>query len=582
MRLIGYLSLITLGSSIGLQAGTPVPLHDPVEVPSLEKAEVTLPYLELKKLWEAAQAAEKLATPSPPPEPPPPGVVLSANFKADLSGGHVALDAEFKVESFSDKWESIPLMEAGPSVLSADPVDTRLTFVDKKLCVSTKKTGPATIKVHFSDQAFPTGQNPTLLRLGGVNSAVASLEITGLPEGRLIKEHGGAVLPLRDGKVTAALHPFGDDLALEWEDAKMAPVEIAPPPPPQPSEWTVQNEVLVYEDEGQLHHVVHAHLTALNGSALEATVLLPAHARSVKLESADLDLWKMAQSTEVSSEVRIHWQTRDLMERDVTLSYSLQQLPLAPTWELKAPYLSSENRTHSLFIFPLTPGIEFQCAGLRGPILPSRLPRWMADQVKDTEFGAVDASNTASLQCRLLPRVDTAEAIVPQAKYTTRLVTDGSTITEAHFDIEHEQSLYWSFSLPEKSELLKCAVDDVPTRPIARDQGRLELPLTAAQGKKSTTTSITLSYTAQKGKLAPLEGDVTLELPLTPLLVEQTDWSVEIPGAYEVSVPEDQMEIARGKDSSQDSANTIHLIKKLCRNERPQAQLFYRKRGINE
>src|SRR6187455_740877 len=86
--------------------------EDATATSALEKAEVRIPYLELRKLWETANAAAKPAE----PEAPPPGALLSAQYKADLTGGKVALEAEFKVESFSGKWERIPLMGAGLAV----------------------------------------------------------------------------------------------------------------------------------------------------------------------------------------------------------------------------------------------------------------------------------------------------------------------------------------------------------------------------------------------------------------------------------------------------------------------------------
>ena len=68
---------------------------------------------------------------------------------------------------------------------------------------------------------------------------------------------------------------------------------------------------------------------------------------------------------------------------------------------------------------------------------------------------------------------------------------------------------------------------------------------------------------------------MALELPLTPLFIQEVNWAVEIPESYEAVGIEGNVELGSGG-----SARVITLIKKLCRNERPQIQLFYRKSGI--
>ena len=67
--------------------------QDAVVASALEKAEVRIPYLELRKLWESANAAAK----PPEPETPPPGALLSTQFKADLSDGKYRFKIEVSV-----------------------------------------------------------------------------------------------------------------------------------------------------------------------------------------------------------------------------------------------------------------------------------------------------------------------------------------------------------------------------------------------------------------------------------------------------------------------------------------------------
>ena len=554
-------------------------VHSPAQEASvtsaLDRAEVRIPYLELRKLWEASQAAAKPKE----VEPLPSGVLLQSRFQVDLSGSKVALEAEFKAESFDGKWEAIPLMGASLAVASVDPLDTRLVVKGDQLCVLAKEPGPVAVKVRFAEAQLPsTGDNP-FLKLTAAPSAVASLVITHMPEGRLVKTKDG-ILTLDEAQASnVALPAKGGEVLLSLTDAAMLPKAEPPPPPPQPSEWTLQNQVLVVEREGELSYSVRAHVIAQNGSALEATLLLPPNARAVKVEGDDLMESRQVRNAAGVAELRLRWSTRDVMERELKISYALQQLPLAETWDMRAPSLALEEKVKSLFIFALPTGVEFKAPNLQGPVPAAKLPRWVNEETKAPEFGTVTSAAAVSVQSHLLPRMETAVATITQSEYTTRLVADGSVHTDASLEIEYDDSLRWSFSLPEKCELLKCALNGATTTPIAREGGVMEIPLERPANAGSTKSRITFSYTCSKGKLAAIESQIALELPLTPLFIQQLNWSLEIPAAYEVTGVEGNVEFASGQ-SGNTAANVVRFTKQLCRNERPQAQIFYRKAGL--
>lgn len=542
---------------------------------ALDKAEVRLPYLELRKLWEASQAATRLKE----PEPLPPGALLSSLFQADLAGGRVVLDAEFKAESFNGKWEAIPLMGASLAVASVEPPDARLVVRDDQLCVLAKDPGPIVVKVRFAEVLAPTTNDAPFLKLATAPSAVAALGVANLPPGRLVKVKD-AILPLDETQTcTVALPAKGGEVLLSLTDAAMLPKAEPPPPPPQPSEWSLQNQVLVVEQEGELSYTVRSHLIAQNGSALEAALLLPSNARAVKVESDDLAESRQVRTAAGVAELRLRWNTRDIMERELKLSYALQQLPLAETWDLRAPSLALVEKVKSLFIFALPSGVEFKATNLQAPVPVTKLPRWISEETKAPEFGTVTGAAAVSVQSHLLPRMETAVATITQSEYTMRLVGDGSVHTDASLEIEYEDSLRWSFSLPEKCQLLKCSLNGALIKPIAREAGVMEIPLERPANAGSTKSRITFSYTCNKGKLDAIEGETALELPLTPLFIQQVNWSLEIPATYEATGVEGNVEFATGQGGSS-AANVVHLTKQLCRNERPQAQLFYRKRGL--
>ncbi len=540
---------------------------------ALDKAEVRLPYAELKKLWEASQATIKPVEPIAPPA----GALLAARYSLDISSGSLIMSVEFKAESFAGKWEKIPLMGADIAVASVEPEDTRVVIENDYLCLMAKESGSVTVTVRFNEQPLPQTEDMPFVRLITAHGAVGSLQIKGIPDTRLLKIKNGQLLKRSEGVASIALPAKGGELCLYLTDASLEK-KAEPPPPIHSSEWTLQNEVLAYEGDGEICYRIKTHAMALNGSALNMTMLLPANARSIKLDGADdLSDWKMSRNKDGQSEVHLQWTTRDIMERSFRLSYAMQKLPLDTEWELKAPTFMSDDKTKSFFMFPLASGVEIKADNLQSPVPLSKLSKWVAEENSGTEFGTIIGGSMVKIQTRLLPRMETAVAIITKSQYSTHLVSDGSVLTEASLEIEHDTGIRWSFSLPEKSELLKCSVDGSSVQPIARDKGIMEIPLSNNSEKKGRS-QVAFSYTAAKGKLQEIEGQVTLELPQTALFISELLWSVEVPETYEISATEGNTTTSGHKGAA--SPNTVSLIKKLCRDERPQTQLFYRKRGL--
>ena len=80
---------------------------EPPSPPDLTEARVTLPYSELKALWQAAQreAPEKR-------KPPVEATLLSARYQIALKGDQASGVVEYETESFTDEWTVIPLLGA--------------------------------------------------------------------------------------------------------------------------------------------------------------------------------------------------------------------------------------------------------------------------------------------------------------------------------------------------------------------------------------------------------------------------------------------------------------------------------------
>ncbi len=183
----------------------------PSLMPKLEGAEVRIPYTELKQLWDAAAATSTKA----PSTPLPAGALLAVAYQADLSVGQVALEAEFRVESFTGQFEQIRLTGADWAVASVEPADARITVAGDDLVLLAKDPGQQVVKVRFANQPLPSTADQPLLRLHTVPSAVTALTLKGVPEGRILKSgaylvtpaNGSAYLPLsaKGGEVTLTL-----------------------------------------------------------------------------------------------------------------------------------------------------------------------------------------------------------------------------------------------------------------------------------------------------------------------------------------------------------------------------------------
>src|SRR6201989_2208333 len=75
--------------------------------PDLREAQVTLPYPELKALWQAAQRE----TPEKR-KPPVEATLLAARYQLTLEGDQAAGLVEYEAQSFTDEWTVIPLLGA--------------------------------------------------------------------------------------------------------------------------------------------------------------------------------------------------------------------------------------------------------------------------------------------------------------------------------------------------------------------------------------------------------------------------------------------------------------------------------------
>src|ERR1044071_5897960 len=89
--------------------------------PELKEAQVTLPYPELKALWQAAQR-ETPAKRKPPVE----ATLLAARYQLTLKDEQAAGVVEYEAQTFTDEWTVIPLLGAQTQIDEVEPADVQL------------------------------------------------------------------------------------------------------------------------------------------------------------------------------------------------------------------------------------------------------------------------------------------------------------------------------------------------------------------------------------------------------------------------------------------------------------------------
>ncbi|MBX7208355.1 MAG: hypothetical protein K1X78_08605 [Verrucomicrobiaceae bacterium] len=538
----------------------------------LEKASVTVPYSELKRLL-LSTATHAAVTASESTKPPPvAGGLMAAALRLDCSGGRAALEAEFRVENFSGQWESIPLMGAGLAVASIDPPDSRVLAKDGQLCLATKTIGPATVTLRFVEREMPAYSDRPVIEADVLPCAVSTLEIIGLPEGRAAMTRAGDEVLSGSARGMFALPAKGGSISVTIQEPMKIAAEQAPP---APSDWSLQNEIAIVRDDGALRYTAHCYLTAHNGSGMAATISLPSNARQTKVEGEDLADWHLERAEGGRQALALRWKGRGVLEREVIVSYAVQQAPLDEQWNLAAPAAEQADKTKSLFVLAVPAVSTMEGQNLRQITGGAGLSKWMAQSMRGQMTAAIEGASDATVRVKPLPQAATADGTIKTAKYQTRIVADGSAITEASFEIEHEGSPRFALDLPADSALLKCSLNGQTTRPISGEGRRLEFQLPPSEGK-SGKAEIVLSFTAAKGKLDPVSGKVSAELPLTPWFIHAIEWSLTLPDVYRISAVDGNIEYGAGTKAEHEVA----LRKSLCRGEAPKADLFYEKRGL--
>jgi len=534
---------------------------EPAAVPEFGDARVTLPYGELKTLWQAAQREKTPEKRKPPVE----ATLLAARYQLALKGDQATGVVDYETQSFSDEWTVIPLLGAQTQIDEVEPADVQLIAREGHYALVTNRVGKQKVRIKFAAKLIGTTDGAHF-HLATSSASINTLSVSGIPEKQMVRIAEATQLSAEKDKASFRLPALGQ------LDFDVIPEKAVGPP--TPSRWKLETQALVQFSDGKLSYTARLAANTNEGSGLTLELDFPAGGSITKVSGADLANWQAPLLENQSRRVQVRWQTRDVQRRELEVEYNFAQPITAGEWNLKSPRLTEGETNQPFFVVLPEQGLELVSA--TPTAAPRQLPAWLLGLVEGKDY-TVFVGDT-SLTAKWLPLVETAQAIVETSTAKMRIVSDGATLTEIEYKIRHERALTWRVDLPEGCELLASRIDGRPVNPIDRGEHVVEFSLPSGK----TLSSVAFSYTAKKPAFKPVSGQIAVELPQTDLLVHWIDWELRIPVAYEIAAFEGNVESAPSANTTDNSSRVIQLHKELCKKERPRAEFFYQKPQPNK
>lgn len=136
------------------------PPNEPPQ-PDFRHASVTLPYTELRGLWEAG-----LGKPVEPPDAAPvPFVVHRAEIRISLGEAASKIDARFEVETMEQQWQRIPLL-GGEVQLDKVDAGERSVVWDDGYALLTNAIGRTAVALNLATRGVADFALPLKITIG--------------------------------------------------------------------------------------------------------------------------------------------------------------------------------------------------------------------------------------------------------------------------------------------------------------------------------------------------------------------------------------------------------------------------------
>jgi hypothetical protein len=526
-----------------------------IHAEGLDNAEVRLPYGELKQLLTRAEPATKPAVPRP--------ALLSARLRLSVENDRPVINATFRVTSFSSEPPVIPLVAGDLTLEKQDPEDAAIVADGNSLCLAAASAGVQTLQLRL----LPVlGSEGFSLSFPPCPSAI--LETVDLPADRaLVLRSGDTEETLATGQLKP-LPNTSQSFTIRMLDPQETHEAMRPP---EPSEWTWQHQALVKPSDDGLIYQIAARASAAGGSGIEATLPLPSDARDINVSGEDLVSQTQVRGGNRSLALNLAWKTRGILDRQLMITYRMPLRPLDPSWHLQAP---GGDGTMTRFIIATSPLLTYSADGLSSPLTSQGLPAILIESLGGGTCQHLEGATSATLKVASIPVAATAGGVVKEAEWSMRIEPDGAVLLSGTLAVEHKNPLEFVFDTPDGMKLLTCEAGGKPVSPVDLGAGNLKVTLPAAAGK----SLLSCSFTGTIAPLDPVEGTMKLSLPKVPLFIHSLSWHLDLPAGYQ---SETHGNLKRSTAANSGPPSRISLTKNLCRDERPEVNVFYQRIDLN-
>jgi hypothetical protein len=199
----------------------------PASTPDLNEARVTLPYSELKALWEAAHREQ-----SEKRKPPVEAALLSTRYQIELHGDLGAGVVDYEIENFTDDWIAVPLLGAQTQVEEIEPADVQLIVREGHYAFVTNRSGKQKLRLKFAVKLNGAAEAPHFALVASP-AAINTLSVSGLVEKQTLRIADAIQLSADKDRVSFRL-PAADRIEFELVPEK------AVEPPKEPLVETAQ------------------------------------------------------------------------------------------------------------------------------------------------------------------------------------------------------------------------------------------------------------------------------------------------------------------------------------------------------
>lgn len=528
----------------------------PEDTPGLDGAEVKIPYSELKRLL----AKEPLRVEAK--EPPP--VLLSAKYTLIDADDGPLLEAEFQVAAFGGAQAAVPLVKSGVGMEVVEPADANVIVRDGEIQLLSDKPGRQRIKARL----LPVVDGGAFV-FSPAGCPLVTFGAGEIRDGRSVRlSSGGAVRVLGAGQSVPLIGMDGEIEVRFLGEEEMREATK----PPEPSEWSWHHEALVLPGESVISYRVISRASSAAGSGVAASLVLPPGSRAVRVTGDDLAGHRVVGGANRVQTLAVDWKTRGLLEREITLFYEVPYRPSDRSWKLRVPAAPGSEETLARYFIPAVPALSYAADGLAGPMSPRGLPETLSRELKGASYHEIEGVAEVTLAVTRLPVAAVSDATMDDAAWSVKVEPDGSVLLEGVMTVTHSEAAALLFDTPAGLSLLKCSVNGRPVAPVSIEGGKLELAL-PAEGRPA---KVECSFTGGIGVLDPVEGTFSIGLPKTPMFIRALQWRIDLPPAYQAEISGN---ITRVKPTADDPPSRVVVRKNLCRDERPEAHVFYTRKS---